>query len=231
MIYPPRFPKRLTIELEDFHRESLDEIAHRIPHDDAQDLIKVVISRGVIAILTEDSEASVSVERTADNLAAAKERFRSLQFIEGSGIARLEAKYATRPFPAPSVLFKRRKEQAERAASDLAFAKSRAPTDDTDSEPALAAPREVENYVGVPLTPEMQEDLETFLEGHPEADVEIACMTLLQLGLSMVEIDLQEVRRAKVEKEIEADSSRSQQAEERVRLAETLYLRAKKRCF
>jgi hypothetical protein len=218
----------MTFDLPDALRNGLETIADQEPHSTDEELVAVVLSRGILAMLTEAHGASISSQEIADNLAAVKERLRSLQLTQGPD-SELPTKSAVRVWPRPSVTFKREREQREReleAERDVGLAEAPEPTDGREEERTIAPHRDVENYVACPLTPKMQRDLETFLEGHPEADIEVACMTLLQLGIRQVEIDLRDIRRAKAER----DGSGSEKADKTVRLAEKLYMRAKRRC-
>jgi hypothetical protein len=208
-----RFPKRMTIGLPEPLREGLETIADREPHENDEQLVQVVLSRGIVATLTNEinDEPPIAVQ-IEENLKRLKERIRSLQPIEDSPGSKFTAR-AARPFPAPSVLYKRRKKQVEGVGEDIAYSE----TPESKPERATPAPhRQVERYVAAPISEELRDQLQAYLDAHPELDEETALTTLLQLGLE--------------QSKPARSGSPTEEAEKRLRLAERLYLRAKATC-
>lgn len=218
------FPKRLTIELADFQRDALEEIANREPHDGASDLLAVVISRGILAMLAENDEAPVSPQEIAGNLSALKERLHSLQSTtEDAELERLEAKYATRPYPAPSVMFQRRRERLEGGADHAADANSARSTISSDrNEPHEREPaphRHAERYLATPVSEHLRQRFEDFLNSHPDLSEEEALTILLQRALA---------EEGQVDTAVPSLSERK--ATRMLNLAGQLYAKAKRRC-
>lgn len=111
---PLRFPKRMTIELEDFHREGLEEIADRVPHEDDDELVQVVLSRGIVAMLASAFDhVQRSAEEVMHNLSAAKQRAHELRWSGSFGASELSSR-GVRPFPAPFRDVQEAKETARR---------------------------------------------------------------------------------------------------------------------
>ena len=87
---------------------------------------------------------------------------------------------------------------------------------------------QVENYVGFSIDGRTQERLQEFLNAQPDASLEEACQTLLQLGLHQAESDMRSVRRSLVLRE--GDETPSEKAESMAHLAEGLWLHSKAIC-
>ena len=179
------FPKRITIDLPEFQRSALEEIADRVSHETDSELLQVVISRGIVAVLASEFEQA------------------------GSGKSELSAR-ATRPFPAPSVLFKKRQREIEEGKSDLGF--SNAPGDEP-KRPVLH--RHIERYLATPISERLRQRFEDYLDAHPGMDEEEALTTLLQRAFDQADKLEDQERSAAVRK-----------AEAQLRLAERLYRRA-----
>ena len=144
------FPKRIiTIELAEFHGEGLAEIAKRIPFRDEEDLIHVVLSRGILDILSAPSD------RTPFSAKEIFEKGEAPTF--GSD---LSSRAGDRVYPRPGVLYQqRRREQREQhqatehqheheieqLKADLGFAQS--PVGSETSEESAPAHHHVESYV------------------------------------------------------------------------------------
>ena len=52
-----RFPRRMTIDLPEPVRQGLEAIANRERHESDEQLVQVVLSRGIVAMLTNEAEA------------------------------------------------------------------------------------------------------------------------------------------------------------------------------
>jgi hypothetical protein len=89
-------------------------------------------------------------------------------------------------------------------------------------------PEQVENYIGFSIDGRTQERLQEFLNAQPQASLEDACLTLLQLGLHQFDSDMRAVRRGLVIPE--THMTPSENAEAMVDLAEGLWLRSKAIC-
>lgn len=221
---PSRFPKRITIDLADladFHRDGLAEIAKRIPFRNEEDLLYVVLSRGILDIL--------STPNGTEPLSA-KEIFEKGEAPSlGSD---LSSRAGMRVYPRPGVQYQqRRKEQRdelqaterqheheiEQLKADLGFAQ--APHGGGTSEGVAPAGHHVESYVPRALPEETRLRLEEFLEAHPEFDQEDALAVLVRRGLDRTE-ELEDV----------VHTAREKSASRMLNLAEELYARSKRRC-
>ncbi len=89
-------------------------------------------------------------------------------------------------------------------------------------------PEQVENHLTFSIDGRTQERLQDFLDAQPQASLEDACLTLLQLGLHHAESDLREVRRSVVIPKL--PPTPSEKAEAMTHLAERLWLRSKTLC-
>ena len=96
------------------------------------------------------------------------------------------------------------------------------------SRPHHGQVENVENYVGFPLDGKTQERLQEFLAAQPDASIEEACLTLLQLGLHQSESDLRAVRRSLVLPGVR--ETPRERAESMAHLAEGLWLHSKAVC-
>ncbi len=183
---PLTFPRRLTIYLTDPQRGALLELATAVPHKNDTKLLDEVLSRGISAMLVEEKERDCQL--------------------------RSQAK---RPFPAPSVLFKRR-QQEKLLGSDIGV--SDGPQECEESAPPTEH-RHVERYMAAPVSERLRQRLEDYLSLHPDMGEEEALTTLLDRGLDQSE-QLKEA----------GQTVAAQKAEKQLRLAERLYVRALRRC-
>lgn len=81
------------------------------------------------------------------------------------------------------------------------------------------AHRHVERYVGTPISEELRQQFEDFLNSHPDIDEENALTEILRLGLRSADLG-----------ESSDPTLAVARAGRLVRLAEKLFLRAKQRC-
>lgn len=209
---PKLFPKHITIDLEKFHQDGLQQLAGLLPHEDAQALIKIVISRGLVAMLTSEFERhQPSVQEIAGNMQDAKGRMNELR------------SHGIRPFPAPGVLYRRRQRALQEAVNEQQNQHEPDPAEvfndlqPAEDEDVHAMPhRHVEQYLWVLLPEEMRQSFEDFLDAHPGVDENDALRLLLARALD------QEEQREQTPGE--------KKAAELLRLAEKLYARSKRRC-
>lgn len=222
---PSRFQKRIiTIDLADlaeFHQEGLAEIAKRVPYRNLEDLLHVVLSRGILDIL------SAPNDRESLSPKEIFEKGEAPSF--GAG---LSSRAGMRVYPRPGVLYReRRKEQREQLEAeegqddheiqqikeDLGFARS--PLGSETSERVAPAHHHVESYVPRALPEETRLRLEEFLEARPEFDEEEALAVLVRRGLDRTD-ELEDV----------VQTAREKTAAEMLSLAERLCARSRRRC-
>src|SRR5262245_33290308 len=104
---PSRFPRRITIDLATFHQDGLQQLAGLLPHENAEELLKIVISRGLVEMMTSEFQRHrPAVQETADNMQDTRERMHNLQ------------SQAVRPFPKPGVLYRKRHKAFEEAVEE-----------------------------------------------------------------------------------------------------------------
>ena len=188
--------KRVTIDLERFHVEGLQQLAGLIPHESEDDLLKVVVSRGLVAMLTAEFERQQpSAKEVGQNMMAAQERMRELRSKDAVPASKLRssaqrsdpAASAPAPFGLKRSLDELHVQEAERDREmarmnrDLGLAE--APDDDD------APNRPVGRYIGVPLPEGLRQGLESALNAHPDLEEETLYTALLELGLKGVLAD------------------------------------------
>lgn len=190
---PRSFPKTITIQLPEALRRGLEAIASREPYDDDGDLLLVVLSRGIVATLAPDEDEATKVQSRQPSLA-----------VRGTH----------RPFPKPSVLYRRKqRKQMEQAQADADSAI--AEQEGTEPQRPGSSPR-VEGHLPVRVPDEVRKSLEDWLHMHPEVNEEEAITMLLQRGLDH-------------EGHV-GQNPQERKAAAMVRLAERLYARSKRRC-
>jgi len=199
--------KRVTIDLERFHVEGLQQLAGLIPHESEDDLLKVVVSRGLVAMLTAEFERQQpSAKEVGQNMMAAQERMRELRSKDAVPASKVRSKDAVpasklrssaqrsdpaasapAPFGLKRSLDELHVQEAERDREmarmnrDLGLAE--APDDDD------APNRPVGRYIGVPLPEGLRQGLESALNAHPDLEEETLYTALLELGLKGVLAD------------------------------------------
>lgn len=215
---PFSFPDPITIDLEDYQRDGMLEIANRVPHENDEELLKWVLSRGIVAVLADDPQqgpiTAEDIARKIETLRERKERFFDLQPDAEPGLSAR----AVRVFPSPSVLYKKRQQENQainNLGEDVGLAQSE------DGEAFEATPhRHVETYVGFPISERTRRMLEDFLDAHAGVSEEDALAQLLGAGLDQAER----------EADVRAPSKAAKKATRMTRLAERLYRLAKQRC-
>lgn len=185
--------KRISIDLERFHVEGLQHLAGLIPHQSEEDLLKVVISRGLVEMLRSEFERNnPSATEVAHNLDAAKQRMRALRSGDAVGASKLRSNAqsidprasAPAPFGLKQPLDELHVQEAERDREmarmnrDLGLAE--APEDDDRPN------RPVANNIGIPLPEPLRRGLESALNAHPDLEEETLYTALLELGLKGV---------------------------------------------
>lgn len=182
--------KRVTINLERFHQDGLEQLAGLIPHESQEELLKVVISRGLVEMLASKFEGHQRL--IAERLNTAKERMQPLRAKDALAASKLRSsaqrtdlgKGAPAPFGMKQsldelhVLEAERDREMARMTRDLGLAET--------SETVV---RRVENYIGVPLTEDLRHALESMVRAHPDLEEEKLYAALLALGLTKVQED------------------------------------------
>lgn len=173
---PLAFPKQVTIDLERFHRAGLEQLANMIPHESDELLLKLVISRGLLAMLDEQLErAPVSPEKVSLNAKARLHELRS---------------HGVRPFPKPGVLFRRRQKAHQDAVREIENQHEPDPAEvfndlgqAEDGDVHAMPHRHVEQYLWVLMPEKMRQSFEDFLDAHPDLDENDALRLLLGRAL------------------------------------------------
>lgn len=191
---PPK--RRVTIELETFHEDGLEQLAGLIPHENTEELLKIVISRGLVEMLKSEFERhQASGSEVAENLNAAKGRIRELQSGNRPSInATMKNSLA---FPSRMnmmvgltsrqdrdelhALEAERDQEVARMRRDLGLAETPAGEGTPD--------RQVENYIGVPLSEDLRQGLESIVNAYPDVEEESLFSALLELGVEKVQED------------------------------------------
>lgn len=152
------FPQEVTIELPPALRHGLNAVARQSPPQTQEELLQVVISRGIVEMLGRPE--SVSAPTAHEKLSVR----------------------AIRPFPKPSVLYRERRKKREAVhdslPKDVGFAR-------IDLEPDPVAHRHVERYVGFAMTEEIRQRLEDYLDANPGLSEEEALAALLEEALDL----------------------------------------------
>lgn len=184
---------RVTIDLEKFHQDGLGQLAGLMPNESLENLLKVVISRGLVEMLTSEFERhQPSAREIARNMDAAKERAHPLA-KDAAAASKLPSSAegidpgtsAPAPFGLKQSLDELHVREAEhdqemaRMRRDLGLAETREGTPD----------RQVENYIGVPLSEGLREGLESLVNAYPDVEEENLFAALLELGLKKVQED------------------------------------------
>lgn len=222
---PSRFQKRIiTIDLADladFHRDGLAEIAERIPFRNEEDLISVVLSRGILDLLSApDDREPLSAKKLAESMNAANERMRELQSKYASPGSKPTLRAQTIdphrvPFGMKQSLQEQHAMEAEHDKEKARFRRDLGLTEDVEAH----AHRHLPQALSVRLSEEMRQALEDFLDAHPDLDENDALSILVRRGLEHT-AELEEV----------VQTAREKQASKLLVLAEKLCARSKRRC-
>lgn len=214
-----RFPQHVTVHLPEPLRSGLETIADREQHESDEELVQVVLSRGIVVSL-----APTSAEEVGENLNEAKERMKELRFTaalrghkliangQGGG-PRSDPSHV--PFGLNRTWEELHAQDAEhdresaRMRRDLGLARDDGPRAD---EPVPH--RHVERYLATFVTEELRQSFEDYLDAHPDLGEEEALATLLQRALD------QEGHQGPKERK----------ANDMVQLAEKLCAKAARRC-
>lgn len=189
--------RRITIDLELFHVEGLRQLAGLIPHESREDLLKVVISRGLVEMLRGEFERyQPSVMDVGQNLDAAKERMQKLRSKDSVAASKLRSSAqridsgtsAPAPFGMKRSLDELHVQEAERDREVARMNRDLGLAETTEGE-TTAGNRQVENYIGVPLSEGLRQGIESLVNAYPDVEEENLYAALLELGLKKVQED------------------------------------------
>lgn len=193
-----KFPDRLTVELKPFHKAGLEEIASRVRHRNDQELVQLVLSRGILAMMeSELDQAPVSPHEIARNMNAAKNRMNDLKSRDVSALSDKTAMNKSLAFPSRlnmMVGLMGKEDWAELHARDAEYDRETArmnrdlgladfPESERENHPAEIPIPHVERYIGLPVGEQLRQDLEDALSKQEGLSEEIFLASLLDLGL------------------------------------------------
>lgn len=196
---PPK--RRLTIDLEKFHEDGLQQLAGLIPHESLEGLLRVVISRGLVEMLAGEFERyRPSAEDVSQNMLAAREHMQELRSKESVAASKLRSsaqriapeRNAPAPFGMKQSLDELHVREAERDREMARMRRDLGLAETPDHEEAPNRP--VESYIGVPLPEGLRQGLESALNAHPDLEEETLYTALLELGLKGVLADPKALR-------------------------------------
>lgn len=167
------FPKRITIDLTKFHQDGLAEIAEHLHLRDSQELVSLVISRGIDEILGSPClphACNTNAERIGGTSTKHAFPSRMNMMIDLKSKQDMDELHA---------LEAERDREVARMRHDLGLAET----------PETASTRRVENYIGIPLTEDLRQALESMVNAHPDLEEENLYAALLELGLTKVQED------------------------------------------
>lgn len=187
--------RRLTIDLETFHADGLEHLAGLLPHVSQEELLKLVISRGLVGMLTSEfNRYQPSARERAGNRTSVKERVqqpvRSKDSLDASKLRSSARRIdpvasAPAPFGMKQSLDELHVQEAER---DREMARMNRDLGLAETAETVSA-RRVENYIGIPLTEDLRQALESMVSAHPDLEEENLYADLLELGLTKVQED------------------------------------------
>jgi hypothetical protein len=168
------FAQRVTIDLARFQQQGLTELAERIPLDDPEELLSVVISRGIVEILNSPilppAEESTEAMGSMNSKLAFPSRMNMMIDLKGKeDWAELHARDAEYD------------RESARMNRDLGLAES--------PEGTPSRGRQVENHIGVPLSEGLRQGLEFLVNAYPDLEEENLYAALLEIGLKKVQED------------------------------------------
>lgn len=168
------FPKRITIDLATFQQEGLAEIAEHLHLRDVQELLSVVISRGIVEIL---GSRTLPREPSAERIGTTKSKLafpsRMNMMIDLKGKQDMDELHAIEA---------ERDREVARMRRDLGLAE----TPEGESRPRG---RRIESYIGTPIPEGLRQGLEAMLNANPNLDEENLYCALLEIGLKKVQED------------------------------------------
>lgn len=191
---PTRRKGRVTIDLETFHEDGLEQLAGLLPHESKEELLKIVISRGLVEMLRSEFERHrPSAKEVSQNMMAARERMQELSSnnVVAASKLRSSAQRMARGTGSPApfglkhsldelhVMEAEHDEEMARMRKDLGLAETREGTPD----------RQVENYIGVPLSEGLRQGLASMVSAYPDLEEESLYAALLELGIKSVRDD------------------------------------------
>lgn len=191
---PPE--RRLTIDLEKFHEDGLQQLAGLIPHESVEGLLKVVISRGLVEMLAGEFERyRPSAKDVSPNMLAAREKMEALRSKDGvaaltlrTSARRIDPRTTARtPFGMSQSLDELHVREAERDREMARMNRDLGLAETTEGE--TAGNRQVENYIGVPLSEGLRQGIESLVDAYPDVEEENLYAALLELGLTKVQED------------------------------------------
>lgn len=194
---PNPSPKsRITLDLERFHVEGLQQLAGLIPSESPEQLLKVVISRGLVEMLTgEFVRMQPSPTEIAESMNSAKRRMQMLRSKDSVAASKLRSSAqridlgtsAPAPFGMKQSLDELHVQEAERDREMARMNRDLGLAETPDGDHPLG--RQVENYIGVPLSEGMRQGLESLVNAYPDVEEENLYAALLELGLKKVQED------------------------------------------
>lgn len=186
-------PRRVTVELEKFHDDGLQQLAGLLPHESEEELLKVVISRGLVEMLKSEFERyPPSASDIAKNMNAAtahtgepqsRHASRGLKLtVRAQGIDSGRVPFGmTQSLDELHAVELERDREVARMRRDLGVAE----TPEGETTPS----RRMENYIGVPLSEGLRRGVESMLNAQPGLEEESLFSALLELGLKKVQED------------------------------------------
>lgn len=212
----------MTVDLAAFHVDGLQQLAGLIPHESPEELLKIVISRGLVAMLTSEfRHYRPSAQEIAGNM-------NESQSVSASVLSSRPPMRNALAFPSRMnmmVGLMGKEDWAELHARDAEYDRETARMERdlglTDDGDVHAMPhRHVEKTLSVQVPVELRQPLANFLDAHPEMSEAEALTTLLQRALGQEE---------SVETRPETENQRKATA--MLDLAKRLYLRAGRHCL
>jgi len=166
MTDPRHLPRRITIDLDDFQLNGMKEIAKHEPFEAPDELLKVLISKGIVITLASYKERMTSEGSFPFDHAGKAYRDRHKKMIE----------------------------EIKREDPSLAdFHLSDAPGS-KEEEPSPASHRHLPSSISVQMTEELRRSLENFLDAHHEMSPTEALTVLLQRALDQDEAGVEDGR-------------------------------------
>jgi len=173
------FPKRITFDLATFHQDGLAEIAEHLHLRDVQELVSVVISRGIVEML-----GSPTLQHSSGNVV---ENVQGAPKVASTTERTAPGTSGPAPFGMKRSLDELHVQEAER---DREMAKMKRDLGLAETpEGVHALGRQVESYIGVPLSEGLRHGLEAVVNAYPNLAEENLYCALLEIGLKKVRED------------------------------------------
>jgi hypothetical protein len=198
--------KRITIDLERFHVEGLQQLRGLIPHETEEELLRVVISRGLVAMLAGEFERNLpSASEVSHNMMATRERVQELRSKNAVAASKLRSS-AQRMEPGMSVpgtagpapfgmkqsLDELHVQEAERDREMARMNRDLSLAETPEGDHSLG--RLVENFIAVPLSQGLRRGLQSLMNAYPDVEEENLFTALLELGIKRVQEDPKTLR-------------------------------------